>query len=239
MKTEKQLRKDLLKYLKGLKKNCKKYAVFGSYEDDNGNRHKVWEEDDTMEGCCEWWNEVESYIRVPRYERLMNDPQVLEECKEHYDDWDDMDEGEQDDALDQHVIEGYCSYEDMDEVIDLVWFNQKELIDNLIDEIKSDPNWEFYETKHKVDDKLITVKTKSGGTKTGLVLGESNWRILEEIEYDRGRGDDAASLKLEYPQYRVKCLINGKIHWIPLYEFVFCNQHIECGILDYRTEWRQ
>ena len=208
MKTEKQLRKDLLKYLKDLKKNSKKYRVFGSYEDDNGNRH-----------------------------RLMTDPEVLEECKEHYDDWDDMDEDEQADALDEHVIHMYCTYEDMDELIYLIWFNQKELIDNLIYEIKSDPELEFYESDHKVNDKLITVKTKSGGTKTGLVLEEPNWRILEEIEYDHHKEN---ILTLEDPQYRVKCLINGQIHWIPLYEFVFCSQHLdECGILDYKTEWRQ
>ena len=235
MKTEKQLRKDLKKYLKGLKKNCKKYAVFGSYKDDDDKHHAVFKEFDTKQECCDYWNEVETDIREPRYERLWGDPAMVEECEEDYNDWNDMDEDERNDVLDAHIIENYCSYEDMDRDINLVWCNQIELIDGLLEHIKWNHDILYTETTHKIHGKLITVETRGGGERTGLMLEKPTWNIFEHIAYDTKEN----SLTLEDPRYRVKCLINGKIHWISLYSFDLGSQCLdEAGELDYRTEWR-
>ena len=234
MKTEKQLRKHLLQHLKNLKKSAKKYAVFGTYEDDDDVEYSVWQVFDTKEECYDYWCDVEAGIRDSRYDRLTNDPEILEECKEDYEDeWDDMDEDEREDALDQHVIHMYCNWDAINPQINLVWFDLIELIDSLIDEIKSDDELDYDATKHKIHDKLITIKTRRGGKKTGLMLEEPNWNILGDLSYD----PKANCFSLDDPQYRVRCLIDGQIDEIPLYGLELRDHYLsESGILDHNFE---
>lgn len=237
MKTEKQIRKGLLKYLKGLKKNCKKYRVFGDYIDDKDNRHDVYQEFDTKQECIELWCEIETDIREDRYDRLICDPEILGYCKEDYDDWDDMDEDLQMQALREFVIENYCTYQEIGEQINLAWFNQKEFLKMFIDQIK---NWyqssvKFYPFDHKIDDNLITFKL-DGLPKTALMLEEPSWNILERMVFNHK--DRALAFDLQIcPDYRVKCLIDGQIDWVCLCDITIdCDYHIdECGTLDHES----
>jgi len=237
MKSEKKLVKELLKYLKGIRKNCKKYKVFGEYTDDEGNEYEVLNQFDTKENCYEYWCEVEAIIREARYERLTVDPEILEYCKEDYEDeWDDMDEDERYDALDQFVIENYCSYEDTRQEIDLIWFNQIELINELIHDIKMEWN-KVFKAIYQIDDKLITfTNTHTGVKRTGLILEEPSWYVLDDLSYDKRE----KSFTLGNPEYKVKCLIDGRVDWICLYEIKLDKFRLdEAGELDYLFDWRQ
>ena len=126
---------DLHAFFQTLLNTVPRYRLQGSYDLGNTS-HKVDESFETREDVFDHYQEEifrEVYEHI--YDSFYNDPKAKELCIKEWDHWSDpkpwnqLDEDEQDDALDEFVIETYCDFPSIHEDINVHYYDYHKVLE--------------------------------------------------------------------------------------------------------------